>query len=139
MDNFEKVETGLELCTHISPDCCLMLCPYKDEQDETYSAFCEEVLKHDALKLLKEQQEKIKCLRAIIKKKDRAIERKDEVIDASTPLLKALINENESLRNELLNQLKMHFDEEDAKEFAKEFMSDEVHEMAKQFRQRNVE
>ena len=59
MDNFEKVTTGLELCTNITPDGCLMLCPYKDEQDETYSGFCEHVLKQDALKLLKEQQAKI--------------------------------------------------------------------------------
>lgn len=139
MDDFKKVTTGLELCTRISQDGCLMLCPYKDEKDETYPGFCDFVLKLDALKLLKEQQEKIKCLRAIIKKKDHEIERKDKVIDANIPLLKALINENETLRNELLSQLKMHFDEEDAKEFAKEFMSDEVHEMAKQFRQRNGE
>lgn len=51
----EKVITGLELCTNISPDGCLMLCPYKDEKDETYSGFCEQVLKQDALALLKEQ------------------------------------------------------------------------------------
>lgn len=52
----EKVITGLELCTNISPDGCLMLCPYKDEKDETYSGFCEHVLKRDALALLKEQE-----------------------------------------------------------------------------------
>lgn len=56
----EKVMTGLELCTNISPDGCLMLCPYKDEKDETYSGFCEQVLKQDALALLKEQE--AKCL-----------------------------------------------------------------------------
>ena len=54
----EKVITGLELCTNISPDGCLMLCPYKDEKDETYSGFCEQVLKQDALALLKEQDGK---------------------------------------------------------------------------------
>ena len=31
----------------------MMLCPYKDEKDETYSGFCEQVLKRDALELLK--------------------------------------------------------------------------------------
>lgn len=56
MTDIEKVTTGLELCTNITPDGCLMLCPYKDEQDETYSGFCEHVLKQDALELLKEQQ-----------------------------------------------------------------------------------
>lgn len=52
----EKVIKGLELCTNISQDGCLMLCPYKDEKDETYSGFCEQVLKQDALALLKEQE-----------------------------------------------------------------------------------
>lgn len=55
----EKLITGLELCTNISPDGCLMLCPYKDEKDETYSGFCEQVLKQDALALLKEQEVRI--------------------------------------------------------------------------------
>ena len=59
MADVEKVITGLELCTNISQDGCLMLCPYKDEQDETYSGFCEQVLKRDALELLKEQHELI--------------------------------------------------------------------------------
>ena len=57
MANIEKVITGLELCTEITQDGCLMLCPYKDEQDETYSGFCEQVLKHDALQLLREYKE----------------------------------------------------------------------------------
>ena len=52
----EKVIKGLELCTNISQDGCLSLCPYKDEKDETYSGFCEQVLKQDALALLKEQE-----------------------------------------------------------------------------------
>ena len=52
----EKVITGLELCTDISLDSCKMLCPYRNEQDETYSGFCEQVLKRDALALLKEQE-----------------------------------------------------------------------------------
>jgi len=52
----EKVMAGLELCTNISQDGCLMLCPYKDEKDETYSGFCEQVLKQEALALLKEQE-----------------------------------------------------------------------------------
>ena len=56
MEDIEKVLNGLELCTNISPDGCLMLCPYKDENDETYSGFCEQVLKQDALALLKEQE-----------------------------------------------------------------------------------
>lgn len=56
----EKVIKGLELCANISQDGCLMLCPYKDEQDETYSGFCEHVLKQDALALLKEQKEREK-------------------------------------------------------------------------------
>lgn len=56
MPDREKVITGLELCTNISPDGCLMLCPYKDEKDETYSGLCEQVLKQDALSLLKEQE-----------------------------------------------------------------------------------
>lgn len=52
----DNVIKGLELCTNISPDGCLMLCPYKDEKDETYSGFCEQVLKQDALALLKEHE-----------------------------------------------------------------------------------
>ena len=56
----EKVIKGLECCTNISPDGCLMLCPYKDEKDETYSGFCEQVLKQDALALLKEQEAMVK-------------------------------------------------------------------------------
>ena len=56
--NMEKVIKGLECCTNISPDGCLMLCPYKDEKDETYSGFCEQVLKQDALAMLKEQEPK---------------------------------------------------------------------------------
>lgn len=56
MPDMEKVIKGLELCTNISQDGCLMLCPYKDEKDETYSGFCEQVLKQDALALLKEQE-----------------------------------------------------------------------------------
>lgn len=59
----EKVMTGLELCTNISPDGCLMLCPYKDEKDEAYSGFCEQVLKQDALAVLKEQEAKIEHLK----------------------------------------------------------------------------
>lgn len=51
----EKVIKGLEICTNISPDGCLR-CPYKDEKDETYSGLCEQVLKHDAFYLLKEQE-----------------------------------------------------------------------------------
>lgn len=62
MADLEKVITGLELCTNISPDGCLMLCPYKDEKDETYSGFCEQVLKQDALALLKEQEERLRKL-----------------------------------------------------------------------------
>lgn len=54
----EKVIKGLALCTNISQDGCLMFCPYKDEKDETYSGFCEQVLKQDALALLKEQEAK---------------------------------------------------------------------------------
>ena len=59
MPDLEKAITGLELCTHISQDGCMMLCPYRDEVDETYPGFCEQVLKQDALELLKEQQRKI--------------------------------------------------------------------------------
>lgn len=64
--NMEKVIKGLECCTNISQDGCLMLCPYKDEKDETYSGFCEQVLKQDALALLKEQDDEIKELRSIV-------------------------------------------------------------------------
>ena len=60
MPDMEKVIKGLELCTNISQDGCLMLCPYKDEKDETYSGFCEQVLKRDALSLLKDQNW-VKC------------------------------------------------------------------------------
>ena len=56
MPDREKVITGLELCTNISPDGCLTRCPYKDEKDETYSGFCEQVLKRDTLALLKEHE-----------------------------------------------------------------------------------
>lgn len=59
MADREKVITGLELCTDISQDGCKMLCPYRNEQDETYSGFCEQVLKRDALALLKEQSTQI--------------------------------------------------------------------------------
>ena len=55
MTDKKKVIKGLEICTNISPDGCLR-CPYKDEKDETYSGFCEQVLKHDALSMLKEQE-----------------------------------------------------------------------------------
>ena len=60
MAELEKVIKGLECCTNISPDGCLMFCPYKDEKDETYSGFCEQVLKQDALALLKEQEVMVK-------------------------------------------------------------------------------
>lgn len=63
MSDRAKVIEGLELCTNISPDGCLMLCPYKDEQDETYSGFCEQVLKQDALAMLKDQEAEIRQLR----------------------------------------------------------------------------
>ena len=53
-EKVEKVCKGLELCTSITPDGCLMLCPYKDEQDETYSGFCEQVLKRDAMSVIRE-------------------------------------------------------------------------------------
>lgn len=66
MTDMENVIKGLELCTNISPDGCLMLCPYKDEKDETYSGFCEQVLKQDALALLKEQDKEIKALRLLV-------------------------------------------------------------------------
>lgn len=55
MSDREKVIKGLEICE--KKDC--VLCPYKDEKDETYSGFCEQVLKQDALALLKEQQNQI--------------------------------------------------------------------------------
>ena len=48
----EKVIKALEMCE--KKDCTL--CPYKDEKDETYSGFCEQVLKQDALALLREQE-----------------------------------------------------------------------------------
>ena len=51
MADREKIIKGLEICE--KKDC--VLCPYKDEKDETYSGFCEQVLKQDALALLKEQ------------------------------------------------------------------------------------
>ena len=50
----EKVIKGLEICG--GNDCTT--CPYKDEKDETYSGFCEQVLKRDILTLLKEQEAK---------------------------------------------------------------------------------
>lgn len=59
----EKVLKGLECCSNISQDGCLMLCPYKDEQDETYSGFCEQVLKRDVLQLLEFQQAEIERLK----------------------------------------------------------------------------
>lgn len=52
MPDIKKVIEGLEICE--KKDC--VLCPYKDEKDETYSGFCEQVLKQDALALLKEQE-----------------------------------------------------------------------------------
>lgn len=59
MADIKEVITALELCTNISQDGCMMLCPYKDEQDETYSGLCEHILKQDALELLKSQQAEI--------------------------------------------------------------------------------
>ena len=53
MPDLEKAITGLELCTHISQDGCMMLCPYRDEVDETYPGFCEHIMKRDVLELLK--------------------------------------------------------------------------------------
>lgn len=58
----KEVITALELCTNKSQDSCMMLCPYKDEQDETYPGFCEHILKQDALELLKSQQAEIEKL-----------------------------------------------------------------------------
>ena len=58
--DIEKVITGLELCTNISPDGCLMLCPYKDE------GFCEQVLKQDALTLINTQHKLILELQNLI-------------------------------------------------------------------------
>ena len=60
MADIENVITGLELCTNMSQDGCMMLCPYKDEQDETYSLLCEHILKQDALELLQERKW-VKC------------------------------------------------------------------------------
>ena len=74
MPDREKVITGLELCTDISQDGCMMLCPYKDEKDETYSGFCEQVLKQDALELIEEQEKEIENLKEIIKKADHTLE-----------------------------------------------------------------
>ena len=75
MDNFEKVTTGLELCTNISQDGCMMLCPYRDEVDETYPGFCEQVLKQDALDTIRKQQAEIERLKAekenVIKKMEK--------------------------------------------------------------------
>ena len=62
----EKVIIGLEMCTNRSQEGCSMLCPYKDELDETFSCFCEYVLKNDALALLKEQEKEIKALCLLI-------------------------------------------------------------------------
>ena len=56
MEKLERVITALELCTDVSQDDCMMLCPYKDEQDETYG-LCEHIMKQDALALLKEYKE----------------------------------------------------------------------------------
>ena len=90
MADAEKVIKGLELCTEITQDGCMMLCPYKDEQDETYSGFCEQVLKCDALDLLKSQQAEItekdetraeleRCSVARMKEQQEEIERLKEM------------------------------------------------------------
>lgn len=70
MPDREKVMTGLELCTAITQDGCLGLCPYKDERVETYSGFCEQVLIRDALSLLKEQAELLKEQDEIVRCKE---------------------------------------------------------------------
>ena len=54
-DVIENAITGLEFCTNRSQDGCRMLCPYKDDQDETYPGLCEHILKQDALEALKKQ------------------------------------------------------------------------------------
>lgn len=61
MPDPEKVIKGLEICANISPDSCSMLCPYEDERDEACSGACKQVLKQDALALLKEQPEIVRC------------------------------------------------------------------------------
>lgn len=57
MEKIERVITALELCTNISQDGCMMLCPYKDDQDETYPGLCEHIMKQDVLELLNELKE----------------------------------------------------------------------------------
>lgn len=79
MPDREKVITGLELCTNISQDGCLMLCPYKDEKDETYSGFCEQVLKQDALALLKEDCHNCK-LECLLQRYDQLKEKYDKLL-----------------------------------------------------------
>lgn len=64
----KDVITAMELCANISQDGCMMLCPYKDEQDETYSGLCEHILKQDALELLERQQAEINRLKAELAK-----------------------------------------------------------------------
>ena len=83
MLDMEKVMTGLELCTNISPDGCLMLCPYKDEKDETYSGFCEQVLKQDAIDLLKDQEETISNLNETI---DNLLQQIKDISQYMTPI-----------------------------------------------------
>ena len=83
----KEVITALELCANISQDGCMMLCPYKDDRDETYSGLCEHIMKQDALELLKDQQAEIERLK---EEKERAIRDIDLYIadaesDAKTP------------------------------------------------------
>ena len=61
MADRENVIKGLDLCT---AGAMCEECPYKEEQDETYSGFCEQILKLDALELLQEQQAEIDRLKA---------------------------------------------------------------------------
>ena len=50
----QETLNALELCTIRTPEICSVKCPYRKERDETYSGFCEHVLKLDVLSLLRE-------------------------------------------------------------------------------------
>ena len=71
----KDVITALELCANISQDGCMMLCPYKDDQDETYPGLCEHIMKQDAIELIKRQQAEIDRLKS---EKENAIKEIEE-------------------------------------------------------------
>lgn len=78
MPDREKVQKGLECCSESISNACPMECPYRVEclmQDDELHMYS---VMHDALKLLKEQQETITSLQGTIRKLNAALTEQPE-------------------------------------------------------------